>query len=70
IREDSKLKQKLDAARERINKDRKEPRELTREEYAIFFTSVSLGHFRNSVIKDFYADLDEVMEYYEEKVVE
>lgn len=66
IKENYKIKEKLDVARERINRDRTTKRKLTLEECAVFFTSVDLGHFRNSVIKDFYADLDEVLEYYAE----
>ncbi|WP_186322762.1 hypothetical protein [Bacillus thuringiensis] len=66
IKENPQIKVKLDTARERINKDRNEARKLTLEEYAVFFCSVDLGHFRNSIIKDFYADLDEVLEYYAE----
>ncbi|MDX5880832.1 MULTISPECIES: hypothetical protein [unclassified Bacillus cereus group] len=69
IKENDQIKGKLDTARARINRDRNELRKLTLEEYAVFFTSVDLGHFRNSVIKDFYANLDEVLEYYEESKI-
>lgn len=69
IKENDKIKGKLDVARDRINKDRSENRKLTLEEYAVFFCSVDLGHFRNSIIKDFYSDLEEVLDYYNEEKI-
>lgn len=71
IKEDSRLKDKLDTLKDRINKhipkdQRKEKgRKLTKEEYAIFFASVSLGHFRNEIIGSFYTTLNEVKGYYD-----
>jgi integrase len=67
IKENPKIKEKLDIVRERINRTRKTPRDLTREEYAIFFTSVDLGHFRNDVITAFYTTFREVQDYYSKK---
>ncbi|GAB6742430.1 hypothetical protein bcgnr5412_55410 [Bacillus cereus] len=71
IKEDTegKIKKKLDVARERMNKDRSEEKKMTVEDYAIFFCSVDLGHFRNSVVKDFYSDLEEVLTYYNESKI-
>ena len=43
----------------------KQGRDLTREEYAIFLASVSLGHFRNDVITAFYTTANEVKNYYD-----
>lgn len=63
VAEDPKLKEKLDTLRDRINRDRNEPRELKTHEYAIFFTSVDLGHFRNDVITAFYTTYKEVEAY-------
>ncbi|MDQ0197078.1 tyrosine-type recombinase/integrase [Neobacillus ginsengisoli] len=60
------LKEKLDTLYERINKDREHPRDITLVEYAIFATSLDLGHFRNDVITQFYTDFKEVRKYYEE----
>ncbi|WP_176525785.1 tyrosine-type recombinase/integrase [Bacillus sp. AFS001701] len=65
--ENPKIIEKLKIVRERINKDRTTKRDLTREEYAIFFTSVDLGHFRNDVITSFYTTFKEVQEYYNKK---
>lgn len=73
IAEDPKLKEKLDTLQDRINKHipaaerHKRGRSLNREEYAIFFASVSLGHFRNDVIRSFYTTMDEVKGYYDKK---
>lgn len=70
IAEDPKIKEKLDTLKDRINKHippaerHKKGRDLTREELAIFFTSVSLGHFRNDVITAFYTTSNEVLSYY------
>lgn len=66
-KENPKILEKLKVVRERINKDRTTKRDLTREEYAIFFTSVDLGHFRNDVILAFYTTFKEVKEYYNKK---
>lgn len=63
LAEDPNLKDKLATLRERTNKDRSEDRELNNKEYAIFFTSVDLGHFRNDVMTAFYTTLKEVEDY-------
>ncbi|MCQ6281601.1 hypothetical protein [Bacillus sp. EB600] len=65
LNNNQKLKDKLDIVRDRINKDRKTYRDLSRMEYAIFFTSVDLGHFRNDVMTAFYTDFKEVQRYIE-----
>lgn len=65
--EDPKLKAKLDALRDRINRHRNTARDLKPSEYAIFFASVDLGHFRNDVITAFYTTFKEVEEYYGDK---
>lgn len=67
IKENPRLKEKLDTLRERINKDRKEDRKLTPMEYAIFFGSVDMGHFRNDVITSFYTTFKEVEAYVNEE---
>jgi len=73
IAEDPKIKEKLDTLKDRINKHipsaerHKRGRNLNREEYAIFFASVSLGHFRNDVITAFYTTMNEVKGYYDKK---
>jgi integrase len=67
IAENPKVKDKLDVVRDRINKDRKKPRDLTRQEYAIFATSMDLGHFRNDVISAFYTTFQEVERYFKGK---
>lgn len=67
IKEIPKLKVKLDTVREKVNASRNTKRDLTKTEYAIFFTSVDLGHFRNDVITAFYTSFKEVQSYYEEK---
>lgn len=67
IQEDKKIKEKLDTLRDRINKDRKSDRDLKPIEYAIFFASVDLGHFRNDVITAYYTTYKEVMTYAEEE---
>ncbi len=67
IKDNPKLKDKLDMVRARINKDRNTPRDLDRMEYAIFFASVDLGHFRNDVITAFYATKNDVQKYLEGK---
>lgn len=67
IAENPKIKDKLDVVRERINKDRTTPRDLTRQEYAIFATSVDLGHFRVDVISAFYTTFKEVEDYFSKK---
>lgn len=64
IEKDEKIKIKLEKERMRINEDRKIPRDLTRDEYSIFLTSLDLGHFRNNVIRQFYVNMDEVHKYY------
>lgn len=66
VEQNPKIAAKLDVVRERINKNRKTPRDLTRQEYSIFFTSVDLGHFRNDVINQFYTTFKEVKKYYDE----
>ena len=63
IGEDKKLKEKLDTLRDRTNRDRKDSRELKPIEYAVFFASVDMGHFRNDVITSFYTDYEEIMKY-------
>ncbi|WP_044338090.1 site-specific integrase [Rossellomorea aquimaris] len=63
IAENNKIKEKLDSLRFRINKNRNRKRDLNREEYAIFFTSIDLGHFRNDVILSYYTSFKEVQEY-------
>ncbi|WP_349346911.1 hypothetical protein [Priestia megaterium] len=71
IAEDPKLKEKLDTLKDRVHKHipaaerHKRGRDLTREEYAIFFASVSLVHFRNDVITSFYTPANEVKNYYD-----
>lgn len=65
IKEDPKLAKKIQTLRTRLNRGRKTLRSLTPEEYAIFFTSVDLGHFRNDVIKAFYTTANEVKEYFQ-----
>lgn len=62
---DRKIAQKLEVYRKFINKDRKRPRALTREEYAIFFTSVDLGHYRADVINNYYTTMKEVLAYFD-----
>lgn len=63
VKEEPKLKEKLDTLRDRINKDRKEDRDLNNRDYAIFFASVDLGHFRNDVITAFYTTYKEIEDY-------
>lgn len=67
VSEDPKIKEKLDTVRDRINQHRNEPRELNNAEYAIFFSSVDLGHFRNDVITAFYSTYKEIEDYLNEK---
>lgn len=67
VKEEPKLKSKLDTLRNRINQHRKEERELRPSEYAIFFASVDLGHFRNDVITAFYTTFKEVEDYLKDK---
>lgn len=67
INDDKKIKQKLDTLRERVNRDRTTARALTNEEYAIFFASVDMGHFRNDVITSFYTTFKEIREYLKDK---
>lgn len=55
------------ANKHRIRK-RTKKRELKLEEYAIFAASLDLGHERNDVIGQFYADLEMVKKYRENKV--
>lgn len=62
---DPKIAGKLEVYRKFINKDRKRPRALTREEYAIFFTSVDLGHYRADVIHNYYTTMKEVLVYFD-----
>ncbi|WP_144524542.1 hypothetical protein [Bacillus thuringiensis] len=66
MKENGEIKVKLDRGRERMNKDGNEGRKVTLEEYGVFFWSVDVGDFRNCIMKDFYADVDEVVEYYGE----
>lgn len=58
---------KINSLYNRANKHRKgkgvKKRELKLEEYAIFAASVDLGHGRNDVIGQFYADLEAVKKY-------
>lgn len=58
---------KINSLYNRANKHRKgkgvKKRELKLEEYAIFAASVDLGHGRNDVIGQFYADLKAVKQY-------
>ena len=55
---------KLNALYKRANKGRKGKwRELRLEEYAIFAASLDLGHERNDVIGQFYADLKSAKRY-------
>lgn len=67
IDENGKLKGKLDTVRDRINNHRNEDRDLKPHEYAIFFASVDMGHWRNDVITAFYTTYKEVADYMEEK---
>lgn len=67
ISENPKLKAKLETVRDRINSHRNEDRELKPHEYAIFFASVDMGHWRNDVITAFYTTYKEVADYMEEK---
>lgn len=82
IIENEKVKDKLTVARERINKHMYDetgalktnpktgkvyvPRDLNRKEYAIFCTSLDLGHFRNDVITSWYTTFREIKSYVEE----
>jgi len=63
IEENPDLKKKLDKLREFVNKDRKDWRDLKPIEYATFFASVDMGHFRNDVMTTFYATYKEIMDY-------
>ena len=63
VAEDPKIKEKLDTLRHRMNSHRNKSRDLSAAEYAIFFASVDLGHFRNDVITAFYATFKEVEDY-------
>lgn len=68
IAEDPKLKEKLNMVRDRINDSRTgKPRDLKIYEYAIFFCSVDLGHYRNDVITAFYTTFKELLAYYDEQ---
>lgn len=67
ISDNAKLKNKLDTVRDRINSHRNEDRALKPHEYAIFFASVDMGHWRNDVITAFYTTYKEVADYMEEK---
>jgi integrase len=68
IAEDPKLKEKLNMVRDRINETREgKPRNLKIYEYAIFFCSVDLGHYRNDVITAFYTTFKELLAYYDEQ---
>ncbi|MGF7536551.1 site-specific integrase [Bacillus mexicanus] len=67
VAENPKVKDKLETVRDRINKDRNTKRDLTRMEYAIFLTSLDLGHFRNDVITAFYTTFNEVKDYFDKK---
>jgi integrase len=68
IAENPKLKEKLNTVRDKINESRTgKSRDLKISEYAIFFTSVDLGHFRNTVITAFYTTFKEVESYYNEQ---
>lgn len=67
VQKDPRLKEKLENVRERINKSRNTDRDLTQMEYAIFFCSVDLGHFRNDVVTQFYTTFKEVKSYLDEK---
>lgn len=62
--ESPKNKEKLDNLRDRMNEGRNTKRDLNAREYAIFFTSVDLGHFRNDVITAYYTTFEEVEEYF------
>lgn len=55
---------KLNALYKRANKGKKgEWRDLKLDEYAIFAASLDLGHERNDVIGQFYADLKNAKRY-------
>ncbi|MET3690437.1 integrase [Priestia megaterium] len=83
IKENEKVKEKLTVARQRINHHMYDktgalktnpktgsvyvPRDLSREEYAIFCTSLDLGHFRNDVITSWYTTFNEIKSYVKDK---
>jgi len=54
------LEKKMKDLENRINKNRTSGRrELILPEYCVFFASTDIGHFRNSVVAEYYADWDE-----------
>lgn len=67
IAEDPQLRAKLRGLEERINKNRNTPRKINRQEYAIFFTSVDVAHFRNDVLTQYYTTYKEVEDYFNNK---
>lgn len=67
VKDNPKLKSKLDTVRNRINSHRNEDRDLNLHEYAIFFASVDLGHWRNDIITAFYTTYKEVEDYMNDK---
>ncbi|MFK3961919.1 tyrosine-type recombinase/integrase [Guptibacillus hwajinpoensis] len=67
IAQDPKIEGKLDNLYQRINKNLKKSRDIKVSEYAIFFTSVDIGHFRNDVIGQYYTTYQEVKDYFDNK---
>lgn len=67
VAEEPKLQGKIKNLYERINKSLLDPRGIKPSEFAIFFTSVDVGHFRNDVMTSYYTTYKEVKKYYDEK---
>lgn len=63
VEENPRIKEKLDNLRGFVNKDRKNKRDLKPIEYATFFASIDMGHFRNDVMTTFYATYKEILDY-------
>jgi len=61
--DNKKVEEKYYSQLRRINEKRKEDREMTRDELAIFLTSVDLGHFRTDVINMYYCNIQEVKKH-------
>lgn len=67
VEEDPRIGDKLRNLYQRINKSRHSPRNIKPQEYAVFFTSVDVGHFRVDVLNQYYTTYKEVKAYFDGK---